>query len=272
MIIFSIFAGRQKYLSILKRYIDRLLSKGLITEVHLWNYTKSSSDSEYLTSLCSNPSYKILTPTTTCTWNWNDYYDHYANSSYGDDDILVKCDDDIVYIDVDTFERFIGEIKGKDIFYPNIVNNDVCAYIQSQNGVHDLLKVIDTTKVSRAYKYPLTEWYTYQENADKIHALFLEDPDKFRIEREPISWPSRISINMFALRFEAVRDYFKEFKDAGYPGSDEEFISAGIWSHRSENTNMIVPYFTIVHFSFQSQNPELLDIKFLQRYQELYAS
>ena len=43
-VIFTIFAGRQPCLEILFWYLDKLLAKGLLTEVHLWDYTRAKSD------------------------------------------------------------------------------------------------------------------------------------------------------------------------------------------------------------------------------------
>lgn len=54
MIIITIFAGRQKYMEILKKYLDQLLLKNIIDEVHIWNYTKNNTDREYVKSLAND--------------------------------------------------------------------------------------------------------------------------------------------------------------------------------------------------------------------------
>jgi hypothetical protein len=51
-VLFTIFAGRKRYLSILKLYLDSLLKLNTITEVHLWDYCIDKEDSEYLNSVC----------------------------------------------------------------------------------------------------------------------------------------------------------------------------------------------------------------------------
>ena len=40
-VIYTMFAGRRRYLEIHFRYTDILLQKGLVSEVHLWDYTGS---------------------------------------------------------------------------------------------------------------------------------------------------------------------------------------------------------------------------------------
>ena len=46
-----IFAGREKYLSILMPYLLKLKSEGKLTEINLWQFTKNKSDIKYLESI-----------------------------------------------------------------------------------------------------------------------------------------------------------------------------------------------------------------------------
>ena len=58
-VIWTCFAGRQRYLEILLRYIRYFLSKGLIHECHLWNYTRNPQDEDWLRQEFSNDSKPI---------------------------------------------------------------------------------------------------------------------------------------------------------------------------------------------------------------------
>ena len=163
-VIFTIFAGRQPCLEILFWYLDKLLAKGLLTEVHLWDYTRAKSDEKYIERICQEKKYyklmKLKNPKKKGSWNWGEYYSYYSETEeYEDEDIIIKCDDDIVYIDVDKFEAFLNELTDKGLYFPNIVNNDVCAYIQTQNGVHELLKTVDPKKLILGRSAPMTGWY-----------------------------------------------------------------------------------------------------------------
>lgn len=272
--VLTIFAGRYKYLSILKNYLDLLLNKNLLYEVHLWNFARTESDYEYVINITkNNDQYKLFTPNKESImkkWNqWAEYYEYYAITT-DDYDILIKCDDDIVYIDVNSFEKFINEVKENSLYFPNIINNDVCAYIQSINNVHNLVDTIDLKLMVTGCTTPLTGWngwFTQPEKADKIHNLFLSDRTKFIINKPNISWSSRISINMFAGTFNTIKKYFNLFKQIGN-GDDEAFFSSKVCEF-TKSINYIVPYFNVVHFSFGPQLVDGLDDKYVNKYYEL---
>lgn len=48
-----IFAGREKYLSILMPYLKKLQETGKLTEINLWQFTNNSSDVAYLSSIAN---------------------------------------------------------------------------------------------------------------------------------------------------------------------------------------------------------------------------
>jgi len=271
-IIFTIFAGRKRYLSILIKYLDILLIRNIITDVHIWNYAKTEDDSSFIKTLSDK--YTILTPEI-LTNGWYEYYDYYINSDFKDDDILIKCDDDIVYIDIDNFKKYLNNINLSDendrnLYYPNIINNDVCAHIQSLNGVHSLLPKVDENLKQDGCQIPLSTWcgwFTKTELADKIHNEFLNDKEKFILNIPNIKWNSRVSINMFAGNFKTIKESFEIFKKIGN-NDDETFMSARRCLIENHN-NIIVPYCTVVHFSFNPQLTQDLDDKYLHKYDRL---
>jgi hypothetical protein len=67
----------------------------------------------------------------TCQKNWNNYYNYY-NDPIFENDIIIKCDDDIVFIDLYKLPKFINFIKNNDydLVFANIINNGVSAYYQ----------------------------------------------------------------------------------------------------------------------------------------------
>jgi hypothetical protein len=59
-------------------------------------------DAEYIRTL----PFQVLDPKTKA--HYGDYYEYYTCAKYPDPDtVLIKCDDDIVYLDVDHFDAFI---------------------------------------------------------------------------------------------------------------------------------------------------------------------
>jgi len=260
-VILTIFAGRRYYLEILFKYLDVLINHDKLHEVHLWNYTRSNTDNIWLKSL-NKKKYNIYEPKNKkgC---WEEYYDYYCNQAkYKDDDIIIKCDDDIVFIDIEFFDDFINQIDDKHIYFPNIVNNDVCAYIQSKNNIHQLLKRIKHTR--RGDTSTLTNWYTSYEKAKLIHTHFLTNNKNYRISGPNIIWNSRISINFYGSEFSYIKKIYRLFVNRKNRISDEDFF-AYICKDNQFN-HIIVPKFVVSHFSFGPQNSLRLANEFLINY------
>ena len=135
-VIFTIFAGRERYLKILNKYTDALLDRKIIDEVHFWAFTSNKDDILYMKNKL-NDRYKLFEPPEPNKHIWAYYYQHYLHHLQ-DDDILIKCDDDIVYIDLDKYGQFLNRVNNDGLYFPNIVNNDVCAYLQTKYNVHNL--------------------------------------------------------------------------------------------------------------------------------------
>jgi len=268
----TIFAGRKRYLECLKVYLDRLLKENIVTEVHLWDYVRDASDSIYIQGLCQeNPKYVYMKPTKKMS-HWNEYYEYYSNANYNDEDIVIKCDDDVVFIDTNQMCKYLNEIKQGGIYYPNIINNDVCAYIQHKYGIHDIITEKD---ISHEYQkdnaVPLTGWnggwYTLFEKARDVHTEFLKNKEKFIINAPTFKWFGRISINMFGCRFASIKKYFKLYLIHGR-SDDEAYFSYRIHKNISVD-NHIVPFMNISHFSFNPQNTNELDKLFLDSYKNI---
>lgn len=282
---FTIFAGRKRYMRILQKYTDALLKAGSITEVHVWDFARNAADSGYLAALCqSAPGYRLFVPPAARvanSWPWAAYYAHYQQTcDYAQEDILIKCDDDVVFIDVSKFDRFIADVASSastaenvgKLYFPNLVNNDVCAHIQSTHGVHDFATTVDQSRSTRGFTEPLTDLYKNPALAAGIHERFLANPAAFSLEGvENVHWQSRLSINMFATTFASAKMIFSIFKSIVGEGfiEDEGFLSASLCKILDRPNNVIVPYMNVVHFSFVAQDTLRLDAAFLPRYDAL---
>ena len=142
-VIFTVFAGRRRFMHILMTYVQPLLQEGVVDEVHVWDYCKVAADREYLKGLTisSTAGLRVMTPppsdlTAKFPHKWKGYYAHYAHS-LRDDDLLVKCDDDVVFIaNLHTLLAFARADGGAHhLYFPSIVNNDVSAAFQAADGV-----------------------------------------------------------------------------------------------------------------------------------------
>tara|TARA_R110002167_G_C12645298_1_gene648714 strand:- start:768 stop:1628 length:861 start_codon:yes stop_codon:yes gene_type:complete len=267
-VIFYIFAGREKFMSILLKYVNVLLNRGIISEVHIWDYTRTKQDKKYVYGVCnSNDGYTLKIPTKN-EKNWDESY-HYYRDTLRESDKVIKCDDDIVYIDIESFGDWVNCIEDGKFYYPNIVNNDVCAYLQQKIGVHNLFDYdvdYDTFK-NKKTSTPLTgwgkfAWFRSSKKANKIHKLFLKNKDKFILKKIPYeTYNSRISINMFG----CTGQTFKTFLPHETLGrNDEAIVSARCGAGNILNLNT-----TIVHFAFAPQKKLENDNELLYRYVEL---
>lgn len=266
-VIFTIFAGRKRYLECLTQYLDILLDRGLITEVHLWNYTRSPIDSIYLNKLAKRRGYVHKKPFVRMS-KWDAYYAYYVEAQYNDDDILIKCDDDVVYIDVDAFAQYLNEVRDGGLYYPNIVNNEACAYVQMKYRVHHLISDSDIMGNYNVPVVPITGWHQRHDRAVAIHEEFLANPDTFKINALPFSWKGRISINMFAGRFSTIKIYYAAYLKHKGGDDDEGFLTVSLFNYVAGHS-YIVPFFRAVHFAFGTQGVPALDATFLAKYRGL---
>jgi hypothetical protein len=140
---FTVFAGRRRFLSILMTYVHPLLDARAVDTVHLWDYTRLPADREYVKTLADAArGVHVLTPPESDRGarfpnKWKGYYAHYA-AALGPRDLLVKCDDDIVFLAnlPVLLAAARADAEGAHLlYYPSIVNNDVAAAFQAADGV-----------------------------------------------------------------------------------------------------------------------------------------
>jgi len=140
---------------------------------------------------------------------WTDYYQHYADPQYKDD-VIVKCDDDIVFIDVDRFAEFVSYVKTSpyNCIFANIINNGVCAHIQQNH-----LGLIPKSLMELEYPeggFCGSLWESGKK-ATHLHNYFIDHLDRFLSssftdKEKALPVTTRVSINFFGFR---GRDWHK---------------------------------------------------------------
>jgi len=268
----TVFAGRRRYLDISRIYFDLLLERGTVTEVHLWDYARNADDSECIAALCRDrPGYRLMRPANTAGRQWRNYYEHYAVANgMASDDVVIKCDDDVIYFDVERMPGFLRDVRPGCLYFPGIVNNDVCAHLQSLHQVHDFLPRVDPARTVLGFRAPLTSWYQSAECFEAIHSAFLRDPGRFVLPAAAsVRWGSRVSINLFAAKVSTVRPYFGMFLRQN--GDDEAFFSADVCA-LTGTPNLIVPSFNVVHYLFEPQAHGSQRSHYLPAYRQLAAN
>lgn len=134
-VILTVFAGRKQFLEVLMQYVTKLHCKGVLHEVHLWDYTRKESDGVWLNNTHHGDFVHVIPVKSKHTWQ--DYYTHYTSERYPNH-VIVKCDDDIVFMDIEEFNKFIMRTNNDTVHairFASIVNNGVCAYYQQKMGL-----------------------------------------------------------------------------------------------------------------------------------------
>lgn len=305
---YAIFAGRADLIKIHFLYTDMMLMLGLITEVHVWDFTNGNAvDSEYISSFIRDTplsGYKLfLKPSrhnyrgefarpglnSSDKYLWYSFYEHYlTNERYRPQDIFIKADDDISFIDISYFQTFIDEItnwNGSNLHFPNIINNDVGFVVQEARvpvAAPELKKWMDYYTIdpyqinfsqrftdmydlsllleSSANAEPISSWDhgTYQSGlfAFDMHKSFLRNPAAYLRELHASQLPKliplneRISINMYAGTFVVIHKLFRSFLYE-HCCDDEGFI--GSVPTFTKTPHIIHSDFVIVHFAFHTQ-------------------
>jgi len=279
-VIFTCFAGRRKSMELLIAYTDRLHSMGLIDEMHIWDFSKDSTDEIWLSDTFDqanqqkhkisrqHPYAKIFKVEN--KKSWKEYYRHYTTQAYPDN-IIIKCDDDIVFIDAESFERFIRlrcEDQKSLLLFPSIVNNGLCAGYQFERGymkeeLGAFPKNVATGKL----------WANGKLCAS-LHKNFVDEYERWlgmaRKSDEVIEIPlgQRISINFFAI---LSKNLFA-FQMIKSRLNDEGELTMNI-TKKLGRPNSISMNMTVSHLSFyQQRKTGLNDVEVLEMYQNLCKS
>jgi len=264
MIVYTIFAGRRENLEIQCVYIDKLLNDNLIDEVHLWDFSRKHSDGEYLLEISQKTKYKLMHVEN--KKSWKEYYEYYEKYTDG---IVIKSDDDIVFIDVNAFADFISFVKSNDylLYFPSIVNNGVCAYWQQFHGF-----IPKTLDIYFHEQYCGSLWKNTRGKATRLHQYFIDNWREFcKLHRESKhvvehKQGHRISINWFACKCDGNTNVYTELlKHTNDNGilDDEKHITVTVPPIVDKNISIYMNM-VVAHLSFFSQITKYMPIDLLR--------
>ena len=240
------FAGRRRYLEILVKYVDKLIAKGLVDEFHMWDYTRDPEDAVWIRENCQR--FKIFEVHDKSVWK--EYYMHYAKIKYPNPDtVLIKCDDDIMFIDIDQFQSYIDKRRANPdnlLAFPSIVNNIIPTLIQHSYG-----------QFPEIQKDEIGQLHESGEVCARLHDYFIKNKTKFITiskslksrkcvvpnDREGICI---VNINFFAILAKDLYLFEKCWEH------DEPLLSKIIPKIINRN-NYIDPGFVVCHMSFTRQ-------------------
>ena len=272
---FTVFAGRRRYLSVLMVYVQPLVEQHVVDHVHLWDYTRLPSDREYLSTLAGPSVHVIPQPTSDrgakFPNKWKGYYAHYA-TLLAANDILIKCDDDVVFVaNLPVLLKVLREDKGAHLlYYPSVVNNDVAAAFQAADGVitdpEYVVGLRASVEEGRFSRTPMSDWFNCTHCAEHVHSKFLARPESF-FTGCLHEWHTacRVPINFFAMRGDAVRRHFSAYASEQYV--DEPYFTS-LLTERTRMPSLLVSDVVVVHFSFGFQHMAA-ERELLERYRRL---
>lgn len=252
-VIWTVFAGRRGNLELQLKYTDILHARGLLHEVHYWNFTRSHEDDMWLRDTFDKEGrterlyVKVFHPNK--SRGWRDYYEHYRRDRYPEH-VIIKCDDDVVFVDVDAFEGFIQRRlqNTQDICaFASIVNNGVVAHLQQKQGL------IPASLGEFPYDTFCGKLWNEGYLATRLHYYFVQNKDAWlsmtreiegQLYRHPIG--DRISINFFAILSQDLPIY----QEVGH--DDEADISIHL-PLRKNRHHYVDLGFTVAHLSFYRQ-------------------
>jgi len=193
------------------------------------------------------------------------FYAHYGrNPKVYRQDIFVKCDDDIVFIDLDRLAAFIEFRKTERNYFlvsANVINNGVCAYFQQQKG-----QIPETLmKLELPFEGHCGSLWESAEKATALHQFFTANCEtKFLTSAEPWlqTWNKRFSINFVSWLGEDFSHIPEIMVD------DEAYLSYHARWH-SGKSNVIWGGLFVSHLSFYSQEAGLDLAHILDGYQKL---
>ena len=203
-----------------------------------------------------------------CEKSWKNYYNYYNDNKFADD-IILKCDDDIVFIDLNKMPKYIDFIKTNDydLVFANTINNGVCAYFQ-QNKFNLIPKeLMDLEYPDNGLCGSLWE---SGEKAEKLHNYFIENYLKFinyDYNSEIIPIDTRFSINFFGFK---GKNWHKIYDCSSI---DDEYTLTVDYVKNRNFKNVLYSDFYVSHLSFYKQiqtNINLTDL--IDKYTNLYKS
>jgi hypothetical protein len=201
----------------------------------------------------------------TCEKSWKNYYNHYNDKEFKND-VIIKCDDDIVFIDLYKLPKFINFVKNNnyDVVFANTINNGVSAYYQQNkfNLIPKKLLDLEYPKDGRAGRLWRSGSY-----AEILHTFFIKNYKQFLdhdYNDEIIPINTRFSINFIGLR----GCNFYKFVDCGI---EDEYKLTVEHVKKRNFKNVLYADFYVSHLSSRLQVESGINlIKLLDMYKQLY--
>lgn len=178
-------------------------------------------------------------------------YDYYARRlPQFTDALFLKCDDDVVYLDIDKLSEFIDFRRSNPKYFvvsANVVNNGVCAYWQQEGGsLPETLGHFERPPGG----FGGTLWQS-PERATELHDFFLAMEHKYLpLPTHVVEWKARHSINFISW-------LGKDLLHMALPKCDDELALTVELPTFLDRPSAIYSNFIVSHLSFGTQEKGL---------------
>ena len=268
--LWTVFAGRENVMKLQVPYLREALENRIIDEVHLFDFTCKSKkiderirNAKFLRDLVEQIPGVFLITTPKC--NWEDYYKYYKIHSH-EDDVILKIDDDIIFVDTSRLKSFIDMVRSKTdafLWSANVINNGKCALFQQEAG----LLPANMTRLSNNLELRqrgIGDLYANRKLGMAIHKEFLANQQKFFRKvggRLFYSVKSRLSINFVAWRGGRSEEVYR----LTAPGNDEHRITYQATVQEGLPPVIVYGPLLVSHASF---HPQFMDAQVVKLYTE----
>lgn len=264
---FCTFLGKECNVEILHAYIEKALELSIIDRYFMVDMTRVMSDHNFIISEYKRLSEKF--PNRVILKNnleqyeklnsrikkngvdWGAFYKIFEELE--DHDVVIKCDDDILFIDIESLESAL-ELRYLNqqplIMHSNCINNGVCAFHQYKEGVWRFNSELLAMYPSAGLSGPI--FIDHGDVADKMHTQFVNDLNKnfnninkYKLKKS-LYLLQRISIN-FTFFLGKDREILKTISE-----QDEYLVSCKI-PQLYDRPNMIIADMITSHYSYGAQ-------------------
>ncbi len=255
----GIFAGRRDRLQIQEKYWVQLHNAGILTEVHLWDFTylygektkDAQLNKEWIHAKSKEYDFvKIKTAEMAPGRRFFlNFYQYYAEN-LGPNDVALKVDDDVLWLngtELPCLLTFVHDQTDHLVVHTNIINNPVMAHIQQNLGM--IPKSLGT------FEYPhggnIGRLYHNPAKGLELHKYFLANKKDFYLnsliryfERNPINFIgfNQRSAKEAYLVAKYVFDHPKKFSGSGDETAITTFANAELSLSDAAYMRMVVAH------------------------------
>ncbi len=238
----------------------QMYEQGLITEVHLWdftgrdrNLTERALNKEWIESKAAQHKFvKVFhkTPGYKGPSEFTEFYQYYAKNT-SDQDVIVKLDDDIVFVNVSEvkcFVKFVAETTEAFTVSANVVNNGVIAHFQQALGSIPL----DLGRMEYPSEGLFGILWGSSRKAYDLHKYFVTHQEDFFKDVVVRYW-ARLSVNCITYSGRKAEEVYRTVLKHS---DDEQQLTTAV--NKAGAVSLVYMRLVVAHLTFvgQSKPPE----------------